>query len=589
MGVNISKMFDNLDLISKEKNISQDKIVDILKYSLEKAYLKDNPDINVLATIDIKNKIINLAEVRIVVDKPEDEIDDDKEINLDEAIKVNKNIKINDEFKTIISLDDFERRNAIHVLQIFQQKLNEESNYKIFYLWKDKINSLIRAEIEKNENNRYVEVNLDSTMGIVGKNDQIPNENLIPGNKYVFLIRDVKEQTKSWPVILSRTSPKLIELLLKHLTPEIDSGIIEIKSVARVAGYKTKIAVKSNNPNIEAVGTCVGVNGERVKNISSLVNNEKIDIFLYDDNPKQMIVNMCYPEKIIGIEITDDPTEDNPNGKIVTIVCKDEDLSRVIGKNGINVKLMSMLTKWSVDVLPLSMAIEDKIEYEDISNLSPVKNVKNSSFTNVTNKKQNNKWFNNKRSSSGTKYDDDYESFNFNQLNNNWDFDVTDEEVENLLKLSSRSTKKKKKEVYEEEIVVFNKEKNNESVLLNENDVVNNLKKPEVEKLTTSVETKNNDIVSNNNVDKPITPTPSKPRVSIDEFFDAMEDEKEKAKKNKKTGNKNKGFNNRKSPEFNESKKNKKKIDILDEFDISEDDYDDSSNIDLDDIDYDEF
>lgn len=588
MGVNISKMFDNLDLISKEKNISQDKIVDILKYSLEKAYLKDNPDINVLATIDIKNKIINLAEVRIVVDKPEDEIDDDKEINLDEAIKVNKNIKINDEFKTIISLDDFERRNAIHVLQIFQQKLNEESNYKIFYLWKDKINSLIRAEIEKNENNRYVEVNLDSTMGIVGKNDQIPNENLIPGNKYVFLIRDVKEQTKSWPVILSRTSPKLIELLLKHLTPEIDSGIIEIKSVARVAGYKTKIAVKSNNPNIEAVGTCVGVNGERVKNISSLVNNEKIDIFLYDDNPKQMIVNMCYPEKIIGIEVTDDPTEDNPNGKIVTIVCKDEDLSRVIGKNGINVKLMSMLTKWSVDVLPLSMAIEDKIEYEDISNLSPVKNVKNSSFTNVTNKKQNNKWFNNKRSS-GTKYDDDYESFNFNQLNNNWDFDVTDEEVENLLKLSSRSTKKKKKEVYEEEIVVFNKEKNNESVLSNENDVVNNLKKPEVEKLTTSVETKNNDIVSNNNVDKPITPTPSKPRVSIDEFFDAMEDEKEKAKKNKKTGNKNKGFNNRKSPEFNESKKNKKKIDILDEFDISEDDYDDSSNIDLDDIDYDEF
>lgn len=588
MGVNISKMFDNLDLISKEKNISQDKIVDILKYSLEKAYLKDNPDINVLATIDIKNKIINLAEVRIVVDKPEDEIDDDKEINLDEAIKVNKNIKINDEFKTIISLDDFERRNAIHVLQIFQQKLNEESNYKIFYLWKDKINSLIRAEIEKNENNRYVEVNLDSTMGIVGKNDQIPNENLIPGNKYVFLIRDVKEQTKSWPVILSRTSPKLIELLLKHLTPEIDSGIIEIKSVARVAGYKTKIAVKSNNPNIEAVGTCVGVNGERVKNISSLVNNEKIDIFLYDDNPKQMIVNMCYPEKIIGIEVTDDPTEDNPNGKIVTIVCKDEDLSRVIGKNGINVKLMSMLTKWSVDVLPLSMAIEDKIEYEDISNLSPVKNVKNSSFTNVTNKKQNNRWFNNKRSS-GTKYDDDYESFNFNQLNNNWDFDVTDEEVENLLKLSSRSTKKKKKEVYEEEIVVFNKEKNNESVLSIENDVVNNLKKPEVEKLTTSVETKNNDIVSNNNVDKPITPTPSKPRVSIDEFFDAMEDEKEKAKKNKKTGNKNKGFNNRKSPEFNESKKNKKKIDILDEFDISEDDYDDSSNIDLDDIDYDEF
>lgn len=588
MGVNISKMFDNLDLISKEKNISQDKIVDILKYSLEKAYLKDNPDINVLATIDIKNKIINLAEVRIVVDKPEDEIDDDKEINLDEAIKVNKNIKINDEFKTIISLDDFERRNAIHVLQIFQQKLNEESNYKIFYLWKDKINSLIRAEIEKNENNRYVEVNLDSTMGIVGKNDQIPNENLIPGNKYVFLIRDVKEQTKSWPVILSRTSPKLIELLLKHLTPEIDSGIIEIKSVARVAGYKTKIAVKSNNPNIEAVGTCVGVNGERVKNISSLVNNEKIDIFLYDDNPKQMIVNMCYPEKIIGIEVTDDPTEDNPNGKIVTIVCKDEDLSRVIGKNGINVKLMSMLTKWSVDVLPLSMAIEDKIEYEDISNLSPVKNVKNSSFTNVTNKKQNNKWFNNKRSS-GTKYDDDYESFNFNQLNNNWDFDVTDEEVENLLKLSSRSTKKKKKEVYEEEIVVFNKEKNNESVLSNENDVVNNLKKPEVEKLTTFVEIKNNDIVSNNNVDKPITPTPSKPRVSIDEFFDAMEDEKEKAKKNKKTGNKNKGFNNRKSPEFNESKKNKKKIDILDEFDISEDDYDDSSNIDLDDIDYDEF
>lgn len=325
--INVSKLFDNLESISKEKDIAIEKVIDILKYALEKAYLKENPDVNVLSEIDIKKKIISLKEVRIIVDKTEDEIDDDKEINLSEALEEKKDAKLGEEFISTININDFERRIAVHALQIFQQKLNEESNLKIYDVWKDKINQLVRAEVEKNEN-KYVEVNLGSTMGIVLKSEQIPNEELKPGERYFFLIKEIKEQSKGWPIILSRSNPKLVESLLAINIPEIGNGIINIEAIARVPGFKTKIAVSSNDPNIDAVGTCVGQGGERIKNIAASINDEKIDIFLYDKNPKQFIINMCNTEKIVGLEISndEDAIETNPNAKIVTIVCKDEDL-----------------------------------------------------------------------------------------------------------------------------------------------------------------------------------------------------------------------------------------------------------------------
>lgn len=595
MSINISKLFNNLELIAKEKDIQENKVIEILKYALEKAYLKENPDVNVVANIDAQKKIINLSEIKTVVDKSEDEIDDDKEVNINDVISINKDIKIGDEYISEINLNEFERRSAVHVLQIFQQKLNEESNLKIYDIWKDKINSVIRAEVEKSEN-KYVEVNLDSTMGIVLKGDQIPNEELIPGNKYLFLIKEIKEQSKGWPVVLSRTSPKLIESLLKLNIPDINDGVIDIKMIARIPGFKTKVAVYSNNPNIDAVGTCVGFSGERIKNISTLVNNEKIDIFLYDNDYKQMIVNMCGPEKIIGLEISDDSSEENPYGKIVTIICKDEDLLKIIGRNGINVKLMSMLTKWSIDVQPLSIAIEDKIEYEDVSHLTPIKYTSHNKSNYVVNTKENdkkpttsktsnkNKSSNKNNHNNNKNFTDEYDSFDYSKTQNYWDFDVTDEDVENLLKNDIVKKKKKQQKNIEDEEVIFVSKTESDS-LVEQNDVVqsnDHAKSSEKEIQQAAILEKEK--TEREQLDQSINSiTPVKPKVSIDEFFDSMDDSQEKNKKAKKSS---------KSSQFkksNETKKPKVKIDILDEFDVTENDYDDSSDIDIDDIDYEDF
>lgn len=577
MSINISKLFDNLESVSKEKDISIDKVIEILKHALEKAYLKENPDINVLSEIDIKKKIIGLKEIRVIVDKTEDEIDDDKEINLSDALKEKKDAKLGDEFISSINIDDFERRIAVHALQIFQQKLNEESNLKIYDIWKDKINSLVKAEVEKNEN-KYVEVNLGSTMGIVLKSEQIPNEDLKPGERYFFLIKEIKEQSKGWPIILSRSSPKLVESLLAINIPEVGSGIVSIESIARVPGFKTKIAVSSNDPNVDAVGTCVGQGGERIKNIAANLNDEKIDIFLYDKNPKQFIVNMCNPERIVGLEITDDEEskETNPNAKIVTIICKDEDLLKIIGRNGVNVKLMSMLTKWSIDVVPLSIAIEDKIEYEDVTDLIPIKymssqrrtnNYSNtySSNNNFSPKNKFNNWKSKFNNANGDDEEFKYERSNFN---NDWDYtDVTDEDVENLLSSSNKSEKKKRKpSMDDEEEIIFVSDSQKKNVSFDDN--------------------QNNEYSENNFSNIEIgNKYSNKSTVSIDEFFDSMENNstKKKTKKDSKFSKPSKQKNS-------ESKKDKKKIDVLDEYDdISVDDYDDSLDIEIDDIDYDEF
>lgn len=466
MGIHATQLFNNVIKIATDKEIDQDKVIDILKSSLEKAYLKENPDSHPLIEINEKKKEIRLFEVKTVVNKSEDEIDDDIEIVLEEANKLKPNSKIGDSINIEIDLSSFEKRMAIHVLQIFQQKLNEVSNLKIYDEWQDKIGKVVRAEVERVEL-KYIEINLGTTMGVLLRSEQIPNEVLEPGKSYLFLIKDIKEQSRGWPIILSRSDEKFLDYLLRTNIPEIEQGIIEIKLISRIAGIKSKIALSSNDSNVDPIGTCVGVGGKRIKDISAMINNERIDIILYSDNPKQLLVNACSPEKIIGLEITNDDNDDEPykSGKIVTIVCNDEDLPKLIGRGGVNVKLLSRLTKWSIDIVSLTMAVEDKIKYEDVSNLSISKFDNQGRFNNNFFAKRNNNFSNN--ASQGNKKDfsprgkfpnsnsnDDYSNLNFfkNSSQNSWDSsfskkadEITDEDVENLLNFNSDGANKKKK------------------------------------------------------------------------------------------------------------------------------------------------
>lgn len=570
--MNMSKIFTLVEDVAKSKSIDKDRVIDVFKYALEKAYLKEYPDSNVEVIIDDSKGLLELYELKTVVDKNEDDIDDDIEIHLEEAKKHNPKINLNDIYKQKINIENFERRVATHVLSIFQQKMNEITNVQIFEKFKDDVGKVVSREVDKVEK-KYVEVKMeDSIMGVLPPSEQIPNEDIKAGKKYAFLIKNVKEQSKGWPIVLSRTDNKLLEFLLKTNVPEIDDGTIEIKAIARVPGNKAKVAIMTNNPNIDAIGTCVGNKGERIKNISKELNNEKIDVFLYDENPKQLLINATSPEQIIGLEITND--EDDPEVKYVTIVCKDdEDLAKMIGKMGVNVKLLSMLTKWNIDIVTQAVAIEDKIEYEDVSALLPQKNTRRANASNNTHNKWNQRNKSNMNnlyasdSMSDTSYDD-----NWNSSNSIID-SLTDEDVEKLLNSNDISKKKKKKvEMDEEDEVVFisKKDIDNEGSFTNEETYT---AQEEVE------DTKSNDDnhsqLNTSKEKEKETKNYSTTTESIDDFFDEP-DTKEK-------------YEVVKHSVKNSKKPKKEKVNIFDEFDVSEDDYDDSAEaIDIDDLDYDD-
>lgn len=458
-----SKAFwENLEKVAQEKETSKENIINILKTALEKSYLKENPDVDIETEVNQDKETIKLFEKRIVVDKSEDEIDDDKEINLADAQELKKSYKLGDIVKTEVEIAQFERRLAFHFGQILNHNLNEISNSKIYEEWKDKVGYIIRAEVEKNE--RFVEVNLGTTKGILLKQDQIPGEYLNPGEKYLFVIKEVKQQTKGWPIILSRSDERLLKYLLKNEISEIANGTIEIKKIARIVGYKTKVAIVSKTYGVDAIGTAVGPKGERIKRISEMLNNERIDMILYDEDPKQFLVNACHPEKILGIEISDD--EDKPGSKIITIICKEDNLYKLIGKNGVNVRLLSKLTGWSIDVVSDEFAKESKIKYEDVSHLvsSKVRQPK-SSFINKNSQTSNNNWkaSNNKRNNNNNS--EFYNNFSSDlPIDTPFDYEqyradlesITDDDIENLLNTTSNSSSKKQKKNFDddEEIVL---------------------------------------------------------------------------------------------------------------------------------------
>ena len=453
----ISKAFwENLEKIAQEKETSKENIINILKTALEKSYLKENPDVDIETEINEEKESVKLFEKFVVVDKSEDEIDDDKEINLAEAHKLKKSYKLGDIVKKEVNINNFERRLAFHFTQILNHGLNEISNFKIYEEWKDKVNYIIRAEVEKTD--RLVEVNLGTTKGVLLKSEQIPGEELIPGQSYLFLIKEVKQQTKGWPIILSRADEGLLKYLLKNEISEISNGVIEIKKITRVVGYKTKVAIFSRQYGVDAVGTAVGPKGERIKKISQMLNNERIDVILYDEDPKQFLVNACHPEKILGIEISDD--EDNPESKIVTLVCSSDSLHKLIGKNGINVKLLSRLTGWSIDVVPEDFAKESKIKYEDISHLvsSKVRQPK-SNFHNKNHQSSNNSWKsnNNKHNNNNNDFYNGFSSdipidtpFDYEQYRADLE-SITDDDIESLLNTSTNNSPKKQRKILEED------------------------------------------------------------------------------------------------------------------------------------------
>lgn len=329
-----------LDELEKDKNIDKDVILEALEKALIKSYQKnyDNAE-NVDVVVDKETGDIEIYALREVVEKTSDNVN---EISLKDAGKIDKDLKIGDVARIKIAPKNFGRVAAQTARNIVIQKIRDAQRDSVYGEYLDRENEMITGTIQR-EDAYNVYVNLDKIEGIIPIKEQVDTEKYIPNERMKFLIKDVKNSSKEPQIILSRASEVLVTRLFELEVPEITDGTIEIYSIAREAGSRTKIAVYSNDDAIDAVGSCIGYKGSRVNSIVEELQNEKIDIINYDKDIKTFISNALSPADILEVLI-------NEKNKQSLVVVNDYQLSLAIGKEGQNARLAARLTGWKIDI-----------------------------------------------------------------------------------------------------------------------------------------------------------------------------------------------------------------------------------------------
>ena len=336
--------------LEKEKDISKDLLIDAIESALVSAYKKNYGNSpNVRVNIDRVNGDIDVYMRKNVV-SDEDVMDEYGELTLDEAREINENYEIGDVVELKITPRDFGRIAAQTAKQVVVQRIREAERGIIY---DDFVNrqSEIATGIVQRISNETVFVNMGRTEGILSANEQVPGETYEINSRVKVYIMDVKKTTKGPQVYLSRSHPGLVKRLFELEVPEIYDGTVEIRSIAREAGSRTKMAVWSNDPDVDPIGACVGPRGQRVNTIVEELKGEKMDIIKYSDDPAEYIAAALSPADVISVEPL-------PDGKSCRVVVPDDQLSLAIGKEGQNARLAAKLTGYKIDIKPASAPLE---------------------------------------------------------------------------------------------------------------------------------------------------------------------------------------------------------------------------------------
>ena len=338
--IDMKALLKAMEEIEKTENISKEFLLEALTFALEAAY-KEHYDTeeDVKIIIDEKKGILNLIVEKKVVEKIEDEV---KEITLEAAKKLDKKAKIGSIVEEVIVPKDFGRIAVQKGKQIIIQKLREKEKDVRFEEYNSKIGEIILGSVQKVGN--AVILDLGKLEGIMPFKEQSPSEEYRVNQKLRVYVQAVNKNDKGEvQVIVSRTSPEFVRKLFEYEIPEIAEGLIEIKSVARDAGSRSKIAVYSTNENIDPVGSCVGQKGIRIQNIINELNGEKIDVVEWNEDPATYIGSALLPAEILAVDI-------HPEETFAQVIVPDDQLSLAIGKGGQNVRLAANLTLWKIDI-----------------------------------------------------------------------------------------------------------------------------------------------------------------------------------------------------------------------------------------------
>lgn len=359
MSVN-KKFFEALLDLSDERGVALEDVIDSFDKALRVAFKNTKNHQSCRIEIDVENSDFGVYEQFLVVDDEGFDLNADpqyKQLKLSEAKKIRKKAKIGDVIEEKVDLLEFSPKSILNLKQVFKQNLTKHEKSNLYKYFKEKEKEMIIARvIDQNDRFYRLDIGKDVTT-LLPKSETLITDDFVEGEAIKVYISLVEEQPRGPKVLVTRLDKKLVIRMFEDLIPEVKDGIVEIMGISRNPGDRSKVGVRSNDPNVDAIGSCVGADGARIREIVRSLSGEKIDLFLWSDNERDLIANSLQPAEVINV-VNIDPKE-----KTAIAVVDDDKLSLAIGKNGQNVKLAVQAIDWKIDIKSVSMANAEDLEF----------------------------------------------------------------------------------------------------------------------------------------------------------------------------------------------------------------------------------
>lgn len=362
-GMNIPEIFAALAMLEKERGIPQTFMMDKIIQAVTTAYKRDHKDVeNVIVDVDEEHQRLKMYVQKNVVAE-EDYVDPFNEISVEEAKTISARYEIGDVVNIPVDNTEFGRIAAGNGKQVIIQGLREAERGMVYDEFNSKQHEILtgvvtRIDPRTNAVSLRIGTGTESTEALLLSGEQVPGEELVEGQHVKVYVVDVRRSTRGPQILISRTHPGLVKRLFELEVPEIYDGTVEVKSIAREAGSRTKMAVWSADENVDPIGACVGPKGQRVAAIVDELRGEKIDIIKWSEDPAQFIAAALAPSDVVDVMMAEE-------GKACRVIVPDDQLSLAIGKEGQNARLAARLTGYKIDIKPESYQGEDDEEIVD--------------------------------------------------------------------------------------------------------------------------------------------------------------------------------------------------------------------------------
>ena len=334
---------DALNMLAAERNLSKEQLLHDLEDALAQAFERNiMPGKQIEVDLDPESGEMEIVVIRKVVETVEDP---DTQISLEEALELDDEVEVGMEMEFPVDPDRFTRIAVQTTKQVITQKIREAERAIVYEEYKDRAGDIMTGVVSRTDAKKNVFVDLGRGEAIMPLKEQIHGERYMVGMRLKVYVQKVELSPRGPSILVSRAAPELLEYLMRQEIPEVADGTVEIKAIAREAGQRSKVAVTSNNPNVDPIGACIGHRGSRIQAVTAELQRERVDIIQWDPSPREFIRNALSPAKVGNIEL------DTENKKARVTVSPDQ-LSLAIGKSGQNVRLAAKLTGYSIDLQP---------------------------------------------------------------------------------------------------------------------------------------------------------------------------------------------------------------------------------------------